>query len=71
MALFESGSHKSNIGAAYQVLGPEKSNVLLGFHTFTMIRQASSTGKSKATCWKVFLGKSEVVLAAFAYSFRF
>ena len=32
---FESGSHKINIGAIYDLLILEKSNALLGFHAFT------------------------------------
>ena len=67
MLLFESGSHKINIGAAYELLGPEKSNVYLGFHTFTSCDQTSKCNmKSKATFWKTFLDASEDLLAAFA-----
>ena len=59
MLLFESGSHKINIGAAYELLGPEKSNVYLGFHTFTGCDQTSKcNAKSKDA--------SEDMLAAFA-----
>ena len=54
LVLFKSGSHKINIGVAYEVLGPEKSNAL------------QVNEKSKATCWKAFLDASEGVLTAFA-----
>ena len=65
--LFESCNHKINIGAAYEVLGPEKSNSLLRFHVFIGCEQTSKfNGKSKATCWKTFLDASEDVWAAFA-----
>ena len=63
-----SGSHPVNIGAAYQVLGPEKSNALLGFHAFTGCDYTSKfNGKSKKTCWKTCLVTREDMLAAFAY----
>ena len=35
LVLDESGSHENNIGAVYEVLGPEKSNTLVGFHAFS------------------------------------
>ena len=54
LVLFESGSYKINIAAAYEVLGPEKSNALLGYHAFTggCDQTSKVNGKSKATCWK-------------------
>ena len=56
LVLFESGFHKINIGAAFQVLGPEESNVLLGFRAFTGCNQSSKFNmNSKATFWKDFL----------------
>ena len=61
MVLFESGSHKINVGVAYEVFGPEK-NALLGFHAFSGCDQTSKfNGKSKATCWKAFLDSIEDV----------
>ena len=56
LVLFESGFHKINIGAAFQVLGPEESNVLLGFRAFTGCNQSCKFNvNSKAACWKDFL----------------
>ena len=60
LVLFESGSHKINIGVAYEVLGPEKSNTLLGFYAFTGCNQTSKFNR------KAFLDASEDALTAFA-----
>ena len=66
MVLFESGSHKINIGAAYEVLGPQRSNTFSGFHDFTGCDQTSKFNwKLKATCWKTFLDGSEDALAVY------
>lgn len=51
MVLFESGNHKINIGAAYEIVGPEKSSALLVFHAFTGCDYTSKfNGKPKAIC---------------------
>ena len=51
MVLFESGNHKMNIGAAYEIVGPEKSSALLLFHAFTGCDYTSKfNGKSKTIC---------------------
>ena len=55
-----------DVAETYEALGPDKSDAVLGFHTFTGCDQTSKfTGKSKLTCWKVFESSSSSVLKAF------
>ena len=55
------------IDEAYESLGPEMCDAILGFHAFTGRDQISRfTGKSKLTCWKVFKSASENILKAFS-----
>ena len=50
----------------YEALGEERASALLGFHAFTGCDVTCKFyGKSKLTCWKVFMKSSSDVLEAF------
>ena len=66
VTMFYTGNHIISVGAAYEVLGPQKCLALLGFHAFTGCDQTSKFhGKSKLTCWKVFMKSEDDVIEAF------
>ena len=55
-----------DIGQAYEMLGSEKCQTLLGFHAFTGCDETGKfNGHSKTSCWNTFMSSSKQVLSAF------
>ena len=68
--VFKTGKGNSirylDVGTMYEALGEERASALLGFHAFTGCDVTCKFyGKSKLTCWKVFMKSSSDVLEAF------
>ena len=67
--VFKTGKGNSirylDVGTMYEALGEERASALLGFHAFTGCDVTCKFyGKSKLTCWKVFMKSSSDILEA-------
>lgn len=70
VTIFETGrgsmKRKISIGAAFEVMGPNKSETLLDFHAFSGCDQTSKfNGKSNLACWKEFVDVGNTTIDAF------
>lgn len=70
VTIFETGrgsmKRKISIGAAFEVMGPNKSEALLGFHAFSVCDQTIKfNGKSKLAYWKEFVDVGNTTIDAF------
>ena len=68
--VFKTGKGNSirylDVGTMYEALGEERALALLSFHAFTGCDVTCKFyGKSKLTCWKVFMKSSSDILEAF------
>ena len=64
--IFNNGRDVVDIGRAFESLGTQLSQAILGFHAFTGCDQTSKfNGISKRSCWKVFVKSDETVIKAF------